>query len=260
MTAILGIDSAIVDYGGVRAVDQFSFAVAEGSLCGVIGPNGSGKSTLLAAISRLVDLDAGRLTLGGEDYTRAPRHLAAVKGIARTFQSVRVQPTMTVLANVMLGADKPALRRSILSSCVRWKRGWDDERRARAAAEAALERTGMASFARRYPQTLSYGMQRRVEIARALAGDPRVLLLDEPTAGMTQAEKHEVGDLMLELREGGLTQVLVEHDLGMIYRICDTAVAMDFGRLLASGDPRAVANEPAVREAYMGTGASAGGG
>ena len=257
MTALLEVEDARVVFGGVKALDGASLTVEEGSLCGLIGPNGSGKSTLLGAVSRLTGLTDGRLRLGGEDYTRVPAHDAAGHGIARTFQTVRLLEGLDVLANVMLGAGASTVRRSTLRNWldVRWVTS--EEKRARAAAERALERSGMLDHLRAFPEDLPYGMQRRVEIARALAAEPRLLLLDEPTAGMSQAERRDVGELLVELHADGLTQILVEHDLGMIQRVCDTCYALNFGKVIAHGTPRQVADEPAVVEAYLGRKAAA---
>jgi branched-chain amino acid transport system ATP-binding protein len=257
VTALLEVEDAQVVFGGVRALDGASLEVPEGALCGLIGPNGSGKSTLLGAVSRLTDMTAGRLRLGGAEYTRIARHEASGLGIARTFQTVRLLGGLDVLGNVMLGASSSTVRRSTMRNWldVRWTTS--EESRARAAAERALERTGMLDHRHAYPEDLPYGMQRRVEIARALAAEPRLLLLDEPTAGMSQAERRDVGGLLAELHAGGLTQVLVEHDLGMIQRACDTCYALNFGKVIAHGTPRQVADDPVVLEAYLGRKAAA---
>ena len=252
MTAVLTVRNATVDYGGVHAVEDLSLEIEEGVLCGLIGPNGSGKTTLLGAISRLVDLASGTILVGDRDISTCAPHLVASFGVARTFQTVRLMPAMTVLATVMLGAEKHVLRRSVTGNWLRLGRGLSDERRSREAARRALARVGVADMADRYPRTLPYGIERRIEIARALASEPRLLLLDEPTAGMSKSERTEIEDLLLELRGDGLTQVLVEHDLSMIHRVCDYAFVLNFGRLIAAGRPRDVAEQPEVRTAYLG--------
>ena len=255
-TPVLVLDDVHVALGGVHAVDGASLAVGRGMPLGVIGPNGSGKSTLLAAISRLINVSSGRLYMDGVEYTAVPPHRATAMGISRTFQTVRPSSTMTVLQNVMVGAATRAVQRSPLDNWLLVPRTRSAERQARAVAEAALERVGMQDFYRSFPQDLPYGRQRKVEIARALASDPKLLLLDEPTAGMSHAERNEVGDVMMELNAGGLTQLLVEHDLAMIHRVCSHAVAINFGRVIAEGTPHEVAGDPQVREAYMGHGAA----
>jgi branched-chain amino acid transport system ATP-binding protein len=263
MTALLRVEDAQVVFGGVHALDGASVEVPDGALCGLIGPNGSGKSTLLGAVSRLTDMAAGRLFIGDEDYTGVPRHQASRYGIARTFQTVRLLEGMTVLGNVMLGAGSGAVGRSTLRNWLDLRSVSKEESRARETAERALGRVGMERQLRAYPEDLPYGMQRRVEVARALAAEPRLLLLDEPTAGMSQGERREIGDLLRELHDDGLTQVLVEHDLGMIHRACDRCYALNFGKVISHGTPREVADDPVVLEAYLGrkaaaTGAGAG--
>jgi len=256
MTALLEVQDAAVHFGGVKALDGVSLTIEPGTLCGMIGPNGSGKSTLLGAISRLTNLTSGRLILEGQEYTRVAPHRANAVGIARTFQTVRLLESMTVLGNVMVGAATRAVQRGALSNWLFVTRAWADNRGARRGAERALERVGMTEFADAYPQDLPYGRQRHVEIARALASEPRLLLLDEPTAGMNHAERDEVGDLLMALSAGGLTQVLVEHDLAMIHRVCSHTFALNFGKVIASGTPSEVSRTEPVREAYLGHGAA----
>ncbi len=246
------VKDARVAFGGVRALDGVSLTVQDGQLLGLIGPNGSGKSTLLAAISRMIDLSSGTLTMEGRDYTNAPAHLANALGIARTFQTVRLLRTMSVLENVMLGAQAEWVRRGPLATWLWLSRARREEKRARRAAQQALERVGLKDLGRRHPQELPYGPARKVEIARALACEPKLLLLDEPTAGMSQAEREEVGILLSELSKDGLAQVLVEHDLAMIQRVCNRVVALNFGQVIAEGLPAQVAADELVREAYLG--------
>jgi ABC-type branched-subunit amino acid transport system ATPase component len=252
VTALLEADDVRVVFGGVRALDGASLSVEDGRLCGLIGPNGSGKSTMLGALSRMTDLTSGALRLDGRDYADAAPHEANRLGIARTFQTVRLLPGMTVQANVMFGAGSEAVRRAPVVNWLDLRRAASDEARARAAADAALQRVAMSEHRDDYPLDLPYGKQRRVEIARALAADPRILLLDEPTAGMSQAERREIGALLADLHADGLTQILVEHDLAMIHRICDSCVALNFGKVIARGTPREVAEDPDVLEAYVG--------
>jgi branched-chain amino acid transport system ATP-binding protein len=220
----------------------------EKSLCGIIGPNGSGKTTLIGALSRLVSLTSGQLFFEGAEYTKVPSHVPSKMGITRTFQAVRLLGHMTVRQNVMLGAGSAVVRRSVVGNWLNLPRSLADERQ----AGESLARVGMEDYQNSYPSDLSYGMQRRVEIARALATRPKLLLLDEPIAGMSQAERRDIGQLLLDLQRQGLTQVLVEHDLAMIHRVCDTSYALNFGQVIGYGPPREVAAAPAVREAYLG--------
>jgi branched-chain amino acid transport system ATP-binding protein len=249
---LLRTEDLVVAYGGVRAVDGVSLSIRRGQLCGLIGPNGSGKSSFLAAVSKLGVVSGGRLELDGHDYTRAAAHEVAGLGLARTFQTVHLEESLTVLENVMAGADKRVMSRSLIGTWLRQGRARGDERASRATAMTCLERVGIVALADRRPQGLSYGMQRRVEIARSLATDPTILLLDEPAAGMSRAETDEIGELMIALRAEGLTQLLVEHDLSMIHAVTDHVFALNFGKLIAEGDSRSVADDPAVRKAYIG--------
>lgn len=257
MTGLLSVRDVSVQFGGIKALDGVSIEVDEASCCGIFGPNGSGKTTLLGVISRLTQIRSGSLSLGGHDFTRSRASEAARLGIARTFQTVRLLPMFDVKKNVMLGAVPSVAGRGPLGHLLALPRLVHDERVVGRAAEAALERVGMREHQAERPQDLPYGLQRRVEIARALVGSPRVLLLDEPVAGMNHAERMSIADLMGDLRAAGITQLLIEHDLELIHRVCDKAYALDFGRVVASGPPRQVAQEQAVREAYLGVEAAA---
>jgi branched-chain amino acid transport system ATP-binding protein len=238
-TPVLEVHDVKVHFGGVKAVDGISLTLERGTIYGIIGPNGSGKSTLVGALTRLTRLSAGRLSFEGADYHRSSPARVARMGIARTFQTVRLLRDLTVRENVRLGADRST-------------RG-TQSRLAQQRADEALERVGLSDQARRYPDELSYGTQRRVEIARALAGQPRLLLLDEPTAGMNQAERAEISALMIDLRGDGLCQLLVEHDVQMMLDTCDHVFAMSSGRLITQGTPHEVVQHEEVRVAYLGT-------
>jgi branched-chain amino acid transport system ATP-binding protein len=255
MSTLLQVEDVAVHFGGVKALDGVTLGVESGSLCGLIGPNGSGKSTMLGVISRLTHLTSGRLVIDGEEYTHVPPYMATVRGVSRTFQTVRLLQSMTVLGNVMIGASSRAVQRSAVTNWLFFPRARTDNRAAREAAERALDRVGMIKFANAHPLDLPYGHQRHVEIARALASEPKVLLLDEPCAGMNYGEREEVGDLLLELNRDGLTQVLVEHDLALIHRLCNHTFVLNFGRVIAEGTPAEVSQDETVREAYLGHGA-----
>ncbi|OAK56346.1 ABC transporter ATP-binding protein [Rhodococcoides kyotonense] len=246
---VLRISDVAVHYGGIKAVDGISFDITRGKIFGILGPNGSGKSTLLAAITRLTPLTRGGLTFEGSSFATVPPQKVAKLGIARTFQTVRLLPDLTVRENIALGADLGAetggLRSLLLDRKGLLKRSGD-------AVEDALERTGLTGMEDIRPGELSYGLQRRVEIARAISMSPRLLLIDEPTAGMNKTERQEVSSLLKKLREEGLTQLLVEHDVQMMVETCDTLIAMNFGVLIAQGRPQAVVREPSVQEAYLG--------
>jgi branched-chain amino acid transport system ATP-binding protein len=243
----LELDDARIHFGGVKAVDGVSFRLDPGGLYGVVGPNGSGKTTLVNGISGVVRLTGGRIRFEGRDLTSAGPERASRAGVARTFQSIRLLPTLSVRDNVLLATDWHRDRRS--GPFVRWARG--------GAApgpdvDETLERLGLAAVADARPDELPYGVQRRVEIARALASDPRLLLLDEPLAGMSRHERNQIASLIAELRARRMTMLLIEHDLRTLVRICDELLVMKFGRLIARGAPRATVGLPEVQEAYLG--------
>ncbi|MBX3577397.1 MAG: ABC transporter ATP-binding protein [Rhizobiaceae bacterium] len=249
---LLVLRDVVVAYGAVLGVDHVSLAVGRGQLCGLIGPNGSGKSSLLAAVSRVGKLSGGSLEFDGQDYSAWSAHRVARLGFARSFQTVRLQEDLTVLENVMVGADKTRLSGATVATWLSSLASRGDEAKSRAAALEALDQVGLADMRDRFPTTLSYGTQRRVEIARCLASKPRLLLLDEPTAGMSSAETDEIAALLMRLRAEGLTQILVAHDLSMIHSVTDHVFALNFGKLVAQGRSTDVANDPVVRAAYIG--------
>jgi len=226
-----------IHYGGVKAVEGMTFGLRPGVISGILGPNGSGKTTLLGGITRMVNLTRGSVSFLGRDYTNVPARDVIRLGMGRTYQTVRLLPDRTVRENILLATDV------ILK---------DDPDRAAAQVERAIELTDVKNVQVFRPGELSYGVQRRVEIARALASDPKLLLLDEPTAGMNKSERSSVAGLLAELRSEGLTQLLVEHDVQMMVDTCDYLYAMNFGSLIAEGSPEDVVRNPAVQEAYLG--------
>lgn len=234
-----------VHFGGVKAVDGVSLKLMPGVIYGIIGPNGSGKSTLIGAMTRLTSLTSGELLFDGKAYQNAPASSIARKRVARTFQTVRLLPDLDVRANIRLGADgRRDERPNVLSRIL----GIGSS----PATADAIERAELRGFESFYPSELSYGTQRRVEIARAIATDPRLLLLDEPTAGMNQTERSEISQLLKQLKSEGLCQLLVEHDVQMMIDTCDHVFAMNFGKLIAEGRPEDVVRDPQVQEAYLG--------
>ncbi|MGM7678568.1 ABC transporter ATP-binding protein [Microbacterium sp. A94] len=246
---VLDVDDVKVHYGGVRAVDGVSFQVWPGELVGIVGPNGSGKTTLVNAITALTHITDGDIRVDGETIKKfAPPRIARL-GVRRTFQAIRLLPDLTVVENVMLGADDGG---SPLDAAFRPLRAAKAQRRSRVAALEALGRVGMVEYAELLPGALPYGFQRRVEIARALASSPQLLLLDEPVAGMNPREREEVSELLLNLRSEGLTQLLIEHDLGLVTRVSSRIVVVDFGKVIATGDPVETIRDERVREAYLG--------
>ena len=246
---VLEAEDVKVHYGGVRAVDGVSFEVPPGELVGIVGPNGSGKTTLVNAITALTHITSGDIKVDGRAVTRMGAPAIARLGVRRTFQAIRLLPDLNTVENVMLGADDGGRP---LQAAFRPFRAAKENRRAREAALEALDRVGMADYATLPPSALPYGFQRRVEIARALASAPKLLLLDEPVAGMNPREREEVAELLVTLRSEGLTQLLIEHDLGLVTKVSDRIVVVDFGKVIATGDPAETIRNERVREAYLG--------
>jgi branched-chain amino acid transport system ATP-binding protein len=258
--AVLELNDVAVHFGGVKAVDGVTLRLEPGLIYGIIGPNGSGKTTLIGAITRLTQLTRGDLLFDGTSYTSVRPDRLVNLGVARTFQTVRLLPDLTVQENIQLGADARTGRgregesapRVDLLSRLKGFSGVAASPPSPAVARA-IARTGLEGFEGYYPTELSYGTQRRVEIARAMAMGPRLLLLDEPTAGMNQAERAEISALLRDMRsEGSLCQLLVEHDVQMMIDTCDYVFAMNTGKLIAEGEPREVVQNPLVQEAYLG--------
>lgn len=248
---LLAISAIGKNFGGVAAVSELSMVVQTGSVAGLMGPNGAGKTTLVNLISGLLPSDSGTIRLADVEIQRSPSHVIAELGIARTYQNVRLFSGMTVLEQVMAGC---YVRRgtSLWASFL----GLPKARAARKAVEIhaleLLDRVQLANRAHLLAETLSYGEQRRVEIARALGTSPRLLLLDEPTAGMNAQESNEIGKLVHSLRDGGLTVLIVEHNVQLVKDYCDHVTVMNFGRFLADGTPAECIAHPDVQAAYFG--------
>ncbi|WP_398466372.1 ABC transporter ATP-binding protein [Tardiphaga sp.] len=238
-------------FQGIVAVDSISFVAEAGQVTGLIGPNGSGKTTTMNMITGLYPTDAGRITLDGAPLTGRDPHEVAAHGVARTFQNIRLLPEQSVLANVMLGTHL-GHRQSILSVLARLPGVAREERDAKARCRVLLDELRIAHLADIPAGDLSYGDRRRVEIARALASRPRLLLLDEPAAGMNHAEKGRLGELIQQIRTSGITVLLIEHDIDLVSRVSDHIVCLNFGREIAEGTPAQVRASAAVIEAYLG--------
>jgi ABC-type branched-subunit amino acid transport system ATPase component len=238
-------------YAGLVAVDAVDMQVEPGEIHALIGPNGAGKTTLFNMVSGIVEASSGAVWFDGRDITPLPADRRAKRGLARTFQNIRVFGSMTVLENVLTGlhaAPGPGLVATLLR-LPNFRRA---EREAVTRAREALALVGLAARAEEQASALAYGDQRRLEIARAMAPRPRLLLLDEPAAGMNPAETEALGLLVRRIRDGGTTVLLVEHDMGFVMGISERVTVLNFGRRIFDGSPEAVRREPAVIEAYLG--------
>jgi branched-chain amino acid transport system ATP-binding protein len=238
-------------FGGLRAVNGVSFDVRAGSIKAVIGPNGAGKTTLLNLVTRLDTPSAGEIRFDGVRIDRLPPHRVVRLGIARTFQNLRLFGEMTVLENVMVGRH-PRTRSGMAGAVLRLPSARAEERAIAARAAALLEEVGLAAHAHAPAASLPFGRQRLLEIARALATEPRLLLLDEPAAGLNAAEAADLGRFIRGLRARGVTTLLVEHHMELVMEISDEVLVLDFGQRLAEGTPAEVRSDPRVIQAYLG--------
>jgi branched-chain amino acid transport system ATP-binding protein len=246
----LAIRDVTVRFGGLTALDGVSLSAAPGQITGIIGPNGAGKTTLLNTACGFVRPESGTVSFGDQVINGLRPHRLAALGIARTLQGVGLFAGLTVAENVMVGAT-PGARAGVWSALFGLPRSDRDERRLRQQAMAALERLGVAGLADRRPDTLSYGLRKRVALARALAARPQLVLLDEPASGLPENELPELGELIKDLTaEAGV--VVIEHRMDLVMSVCDTIHVLDFGKLIASGPPAEIQADPAVTAAYLG--------
>jgi len=245
-------------YAGVTAVNRVTTTVRRGTVHSLIGPNGAGKSSLINIISGLYAADGGRICFRGQDITGLPAHARARLGIARTFQNIALFSGLTVLDNLMLGRHV-RMKAGVLSSVIYWGMAQKEDIAHREAIEEIIEFLKLQDLRKQPTSALAYGLRKRVELGRALASEPKVLLLDEPMGGMNQDEKEDMARYVLDVnQERGVTVVLIEHDMGVVMDISDKVVVLDRGRRIASGTPDEVQRDSQVIKAYLGT--SKGGG
>ena len=249
-SGLLTVESLVKRFGGLEAVSQVGFEVKAGEIVGLIGPNGAGKSTVFNLITGALPSDNGRIVFRGQDMTRAGQRQIAKAGIARTFQHVKLRPSMSLLDNVLLGT-YVRTHAGFLRGALRLDRG--EEACARAEALHQLERVGLGDKPYDLAGNLSLGRQRVLEVARALAADPALIILDEPAAGLSRPDKLALAELLQTLRRQGVTVLLVEHDVEFVMGLVDRIVVMDFGSKLVEGAPAVVRTDPRVQEAYLGS-------
>jgi branched-chain amino acid transport system ATP-binding protein len=250
---LLRVQDVAVHFGGIVALDGVSFDVAPGQIVGLIGPNGAGKTTLFNCVSRLYECDRGSIGFDGEDLLAVPRHRVAALGIGRTFQNLALFRTMSVLDNVMVGRHCRS-RGGFFANALRLPFAVASDREAADKARSLLALLDLEAVAARPVADLPFGTQKRVELARALAAQPKLLLLDEPASGLNHEEVGRLGALIREVRDKlKLTVLLVEHHMNLVMSISDWVVALNFGRRIAQGTPAEVREHPELVRAYLGT-------
>ncbi|MDO9079804.1 MAG: ABC transporter ATP-binding protein [Desulfuromonadales bacterium] len=240
-------------FGGLIALDQVSFAIRQGEITGVIGPNGAGKTTLFNIVSGIYSRTAGQVLFNGRDISGLPPDQLARLGLVRTFQNIELFGQMTVLENVMVGLHTKS-HCGILACALKLPWHLAEERRIRSRALQLLDYVGIADLAEQSAASLPFGKGRLLEIARALALEPQIMLMDEPAAGLNSRETWELGDLIRKIRSSGVTVVLVEHDMELVMDVCDAIVVLNLGQKLAEGTPRQIQDNSAVIAAYLGEG------
>ena len=250
-SVVLHCDKITQRFSGLVAVSGVTMDIFENEIVGVIGPNGAGKTTLFNDITGIYRPTEGTVTFAGEDITGLAPHKITAKGMTRTFQNIRLFSNMMVLDNVLVGLHS-ANKASIVESMLRLPRDRREEKASLQRAEEVLELTGLYEYRYHYANSLAYGLQRRLEIARALASHPKLILLDEPAAGMNEQETSDLLVFIRKLKEMGNTIILIEHDMRLVMNLCDRIYVLDHGNLIADGTPDQVRSNPQVITAYLG--------
>jgi branched-chain amino acid transport system ATP-binding protein len=250
---ILEVQDLTKMFGGVKAQDNINFSIEKGIVCGLIGPNGAGKTTLFNMITGIYRPDAGKVIFNGKNIKNTPVHRLVKAGVARTFQHVELFSSMTLLENIMVGMHVRT-KAGFWAAVTRMPAMKKEEQQCRRRAEELLEFTGLAADTHKMAGDLPAGRQKTAQIARALASDPLLLLLDEPAAGLNPVETDALGKLIQKIKQSGITMMLVEHDMSLVMGMSDKVVVLDQGKKLAEGTPRQIQGNEAVMSAYLGNG------
>jgi branched-chain amino acid transport system ATP-binding protein len=249
---ILEIKNITKNFGGISALSDVSFHINKGEIFGLIGPNGAGKTTMFNMITNMFSPTSGEIIFDGEQITGIKPYQITDKGICRTFQNIRLFSQMSVLENIMVGGHSRS-HSGVFKSVLRTKSQRSEEKRLRENAKALMELVGLSNYGDVIAENLSYGQQRRLEIARAMASNPKLLLLDEPAAGMNETETESLFGLIKKVQARGVTVLIIEHDMPLVMKLCDRITVLNFGKKLAEGTPEEIQNNQAVIEAYLGS-------